>query len=55
MDAYRGEIDEWNPFKEGPGEGKKPFRYRIHMDMGTDFNAAVHTTVTATEPVTTGR
>ena len=24
MDAYRGEIDEWNPFKEGPGEGKKP-------------------------------
>lgn len=48
MDAYRGEIDEWNPFKEGPGEGKKPFRYRIHMDMGTDFNAAVHTTVTAT-------
>lgn len=46
MDAYRGEIDEWEPFNN-QGD-PPPFRYRLHMDMGTDFNAAMYATVKVT-------
>lgn len=45
MDAYRGEIEEWQPFNNYVGN-PPPFRYQLKLEMGTENNAADYITIT---------